>query len=93
MAQKSLDQKVLIKVLPEGQTHVWQPCDMYAIAVIKRKVDRMWDEENEILWQTLPTDEAVHHACIKSLPVLKQRMYHFLAMSVDCLTEDIICAC
>ena len=44
-AQKALDQRVLLRVLPEGQTHIWQPCDMYAIATIKRKVDRMWDEE------------------------------------------------
>ena len=61
-AQKALDQRVLLRVLPEGQTHVWQPCDMYAIAAIKRKVERMWDEENERLWQTLPSDEAVKQA-------------------------------
>ena len=67
-----------LKEAVEAETHVWQPCDMYAIAALKRKVDKMWDEENERLWQSLPNDEAVHQACIQSLPVLKQRMSRFM---------------
>ena len=50
-SQKALGKRILLKSLPEAQTHVWQPCDRYAIAAIKRKVEQMWDEENELPWQ------------------------------------------
>ena len=92
-AQKALDQRVLLRVLPEGQTHVWQPCDMHAIATINSKVDRMWDEEKELLWQTLPSDEAVKQVCIQSAPSMKQRMFRFMASAIDSLTPEVICLC
>ena len=93
VAQKALDNQVLFKVLPEGQTHVWQPCDMFAIATIKRKVDKMWDDEKEILWACLPTNEAVQQACLYSAPVLKRRMHGFFSRAVEEVTPNVIALC
>ena len=90
IAQKALEQKVLFKTLPEGQTHVWQPCDMFAIATIKRKVDRLWDEEKEHLWASLPNEEAVRQACISSAPVLKQQMHRFFSRALEYLTPEVV---
>ena len=93
IAQKALDNRVLFKVLPAGQTHVWQPCDMFAIATIKRKVEKLWDEEKEILWASLPTNEAVQQASVYSAPVLKRRMHGFFCRALDEVTPDVIALC
>ena len=62
VVQKALEVRVLFKTLPESQTHVWQPCDMFAMAAIKRRVDHIWDEVMELSWSSLPHDEAFKQA-------------------------------
>ena len=66
---------------------------MYAIAAIKRKVETMWDEEKELLWQNLPTDEAVKEACVRSAPLLKRRIFRYLSHAIDGLNPEVICLC
>ena len=66
---------------------------MFAIAAIKRKVDRLWDEEKELLWASLPTDEAIKEACITSTPLLKRRMFRFMASALESLTGDVVSLC
>ncbi len=90
MSQKAQDQKVLFQTLPEGQTHVWQPCDMFAIAAIKKKVDKSWDEQKETLWASLPNDEAVKSACLTSTPVLKARMFSHFSYAIDTLDSEVV---
>ena len=53
----------------------------------------MWDEEKELLWSSLPDDEAFKQACITSVPILKERMDLFFSRALEDDTSDVIALC
>ena len=86
-----LDAALIHRVqLPPNQTHVWQPADQECIAVLRRKVDKKWDDSLEEMWATLDIDDAVKAACTTSTTAWKRRLLYFFGAAAHELAPSVI---
>lgn len=69
--------------IPKKMTHVYQPADQYTISAIKGKVGTAWDDYVGKLFSSETVDQAVAQLTIRNAPILRSRMYGFLATAID----------
>lgn len=88
VVRKARDAGVDFLKIPKKMTHIYQPADQYIIADLKRKVTVSWQGWVESLFASRDPDSAVAAMCTTSIPVLKRRMYTYLADAVAALGTD-----
>ena len=76
--------------IPKKMTHVYQPADQYVIRGLKSKADVAWDEYVETLFAAHNVDDAVAELTVRNKPVIRSRMYRFLAHAVEQLGASAI---
>ena len=77
------DAGITVVEVPKKQTHIFQPADQYVIAGLKAKAAKAWDDFVESLFAANSLNTAVAELTISSKPILRKRMYSFLARAVD----------
>ena len=69
--------------IPKKMTHIFQPADQYVIAGLKRKMSVAWDAFVEQQFAQHSTDVAIAELKLSNKPMVRSRMYSFLASAVD----------
>jgi len=84
------EHNVRVVQIPKGQTHVFQPADQFIIRGLKAKASVAWDRFVEDTFASNISDVAIADINIQSKPILRQRMYSFLASAVDDLGQQCV---
>ena len=78
--------------VPAKMTHVFQPCDHYIIANMKKNFDRTWRKWVQGVYADATTsiEECTARILTTSIPVLRTLKYHQLSVALSSLTPSTI---